>query len=168
MTPTPFYFLHIHTFMISKLDHSDDVVAEQVYSVFQKSYIIEAELIGVDEFPPLLRSVDKIKDASTLFYGFFERNNLAGVIEVEVDGRRLSIDSLAVHPHFFRRGIADKLISFVTNHFRYTEAVVETAAVNTPAIALYEKHGFQHYKTWTPSHGIEKVALKMPEDVKEK
>ncbi len=38
-------------------------------------------------------------------------------------------------------------------------ARVETAVANTPAINLYKKHGFVEFKRWTPSHGIEKLAM---------
>ena len=45
------------------------------------------------------------------------------------------------------------------NVFDFSEAIVETAVVNTPAIKLYNKHGFIEFKTWTPSHGIQKLAM---------
>ncbi len=40
-----------------------------------------------------------------------------------------------------------------------SEVMVETAVTNLPAINLYKKHGFAEFKRWTPSHGIEKLAL---------
>ena len=149
--------------MITKLEHSNEVVAEQIHTVFQNSYKVEAELIGVLDFPPLLRNISDIVNAKTAFYGFSfidsDKHCLAAVIEIQIDEKHLAIDSLTVEPNFFRKSIADKLINYALKSFDIDVAIVETAVVNKPAIKLYEKHGFMEFKRWTPSHGIEKLAM---------
>ena len=160
-------FESIHR-MITKLDNSNEEVANQIFIVFQKSYKIEAQLIGTLDFPPLLRSSENIKNSKTQFYGFIENQCLAGVIEVVLKDKHLEIDSLTVDPNFFRKGVANKLISYVLGFLNFSEAFVETAAVNLPAINLYKKHGFIEFKRWTPSHGIEKLALSMSFSYKKK
>jgi ribosomal protein S18 acetylase RimI-like enzyme len=145
--------------MITKLDHSNEAVANQIFTAFQNSYKIEAQLIGTLDFPPLLRSAKDIQGAKTQFYGFSENQCLAAVIEVAIEDKQLSIDSLTVDPSYFRKGIANKLISHVLQEFDFSQAVVETAVANIPAINLYKKHGFVEFKRWTPSHGIEKLAM---------
>ncbi len=94
-----------------------------------------------------------------MFYGFYEGDSLAGVIEITYQDNVLEIDSLTVAPDYFRKGIAYKLMNSVLNAFDFTKAIVETAVVNAPAIRLYQKHGFNEFKRFTPSHGIEKLAL---------
>jgi hypothetical protein len=42
---------------------------------------------------------------------------------------------------------------------------METAVVDITAIHLYKKHGFVEYKRWTPSHGIEKMAMSIANTV---
>ncbi|WP_281560531.1 N-acetyltransferase [Thalassomonas sp. RHCl1] len=145
--------------MIIKLENSNEIVANQIYSIFQNSYKVEAELIGVADFPPLSRSVQDIANSKTDFYGFSDNNCLAAIIEITVEEKHLEIHSLTVDPKFFRKGIAGKLISYALEAFDYTDATVETAVVNEPAINLYKKHGFVEFKRWTPSHGIEKLAM---------
>jgi len=145
--------------MISQLKHADQLIAEQIHCVFQRSYQIEAELVGVKAFPPLARTINDIKVSNSLFYGLYEAGELAGVIEVEYKNCSLDIHSLTVDPSFFRRGIAGKLIEYVLGKFDWQKALVETALVNKPAIKLYEKYGFVTHKQWTPEHGIEKVAM---------
>jgi len=149
--------------MITKLDHSNKVVAQQIFAVFQCSYKIEAQLIGTCNFPPLLRSAIDITNSATQFYGFFEGGGegerIAAVIEVAIKDQHLEIHSLTVDPDYFRKGIASKLVSFVIETMDFVKATVETAVVNLPAITLYQKHGFVEYKRWIPSHGIEKVAM---------
>lgn len=145
--------------MIIKLDNSDEKVANSIYSVFQNSYKVEAQLIGVHDFPPLFRSALHIQNSKTLFYGFTANECLAAVIEIDIQSKRLDINSLTVDPRFFRKGIADKLISHIFTTFKFDQAYVETAVVNEPAIRLYKKHGFVEIKRWTPDHGIQKIAM---------
>lgn len=145
--------------MIKKLKNSDEFIAHLIYDVFQSSYKIEAELIGTDNFPPLSRGINDIRHSKTDFYGYFDDECLAAVIEIEMNTNNLEINSLTVDPRFFRRGIADKLIAYVLTSIAHDKAIVETAVVNEPAIKLYQKHGFVEFKRWTPSHGIEKLAL---------
>ncbi|WP_341206008.1 N-acetyltransferase [uncultured Psychrosphaera sp.] len=145
--------------MIKQLDNVNENIAEQIYAVFQHAYRIEADLIGVVNFPPLSRSIKDIQGAKTQFYGFYVDQIVAAVIEINLEGQQLNICSLTVAPNYFRRGIADTLISYVLGLSYFSKALVETAVVNLPAIKLYEKHGFIEYKRWVPSHGIAKVAM---------
>tara|TARA_R110002167_G_scaffold215265_1_gene420191 strand:+ start:843 stop:1298 length:456 start_codon:yes stop_codon:yes gene_type:complete len=145
--------------MITKLNNSNENIAEQIFTVFQNSYKIEAQLIGTDNFPPLLRSTKDIQNSTTQFYGFRENECLAAVIEIAIEDQLLEINSLTVDPSCFRKGIANKLISYVLNNIVFSKAMVETAVVNIPAINLYKKHGFVEFKRWTPAHGIKKLAM---------
>ena len=145
--------------MIKKLNNSNEDVANKIFTLFQNSYKIEAELIGAVVFPPLLRSAKDIENSTTLFYGFSENDCLAAIIEIVIEDKHLDINSLTVDPNYFKKGIASKLISYVLGITDFSKAIVETAVVNIPAINLYKKHGFVEFKKWTPSHGIEKIAM---------
>ena len=145
--------------MIKLLDHSHLKGAADIYRLFQRSYLIEAELIGVLEFPPLARTSEDIAKSASEFYGYFDHDSLAGVIEIERDKSSIEIHSLTVDPAHFRKGIANQLIAYAFTLIDQGEARVETATANAPAIALYQKHGFKAFKRWTPDHGIEKLAL---------
>lgn len=134
-------------------------MANQIHSIFQNSCKIEAKLIGVSDFPPLLRTTKDIINAKTRFYGFFEEHCLAAVIELDISESHLDINSLTVAPSFFRKGIAGKLVDYALKSFDVDTARVETAVANLPAINLYEKYGFDEFKRWTPSHGIQKLAM---------
>ncbi|MEI4551340.1 GNAT family N-acetyltransferase [Pseudoalteromonas spongiae] len=145
--------------MIAQLTHSNSDIASHIYAVFQASYKIEAALIGTNNFPPLSRTPQDIASSNSLFYGFYKGDSLAGVIEITYQDNLLEIDSLTVAPEHFRKGIAGKLMEYVLNAFDFSKATVETAVVNAPSIRLYQKHDFNEFKRFTPSHGIEKVAL---------
>ena len=153
---------------IQKLNNSASEDSQQIYQVFQSAYKIEADLIGIENFPPLSRTVEHIQASTTQFYGCIVEGELAGVIEISlseesaenISKTTLEIESLTVSPLFFKQGIASRLIEFVLQNKAFEYAIVETAAVNQPAIKLYEKHGFRIFKQFTPEHGIEKAALK--------
>ena len=55
-----------------------------------------------------------------------------------------NLDNIAVAPHCRRRGVADALLSALTDLGRghLSVLMLEVRASNLPAIALYEKHGF--------------------------
>jgi len=145
--------------MITKLDNTNEDIANQIFTIFQSSYTVEAQLIGALDFSPLLRSAKDIANSTTLFYGFSDNECLAAIIEIMILDKHLEIDSLTVAPNYFRKGLANKLISYVLEITDFSEAIVETAVANTPAINLYQKHGFVEFKRWTPSHGIQKLAM---------
>ncbi|WHI45934.1 GNAT family N-acetyltransferase [Microbulbifer sp. TRSA001] len=147
--------------MIINLDILNEEIANQVFIIFQRSYKVEAQLIGVTDFPPLSRSAQDIKNSKSLFYGFIDKKCLAAIIEITIEGKRLEINSLTVDPNHFRKGIAGKLLSYILDEIEFSEAIVETATKNDPAINLYEKYGFVEFKRWTPPHGIQKVALSL-------
>ena len=52
--------------MIKKLDNSNTEVANKIFTIFQNSYKIEAEIIGVLDFPPLLRSAKDIENSKKM------------------------------------------------------------------------------------------------------
>nr|WP_299494446.1 GNAT family N-acetyltransferase [uncultured Shewanella sp.] len=145
--------------MIEKLEHKNEAVSRQIFRVFQRAYQQEAQLIGVADFPPLRRWVKDIERTNSEFYGIKRHEVLAAVIEIEVTKQQLDIHSLTVDPEYVRRGLADQLIRYVLAQMDCSQAIVETAVANSPAINLYKKHGFVEYKRWVPSHGIPKLAL---------
>ena len=145
--------------MIEVLEHSSHEVALQIHAVFQQSYRTEAELIGIQNFPPLLRAAEQIQNAGREFLGLRIDSELTAIVEYKLDGAQLSIDSLVVHPSFFRRGLASQLLRSLLDENEWQNADVETAVANRPAISLYRKFGFSKFKRWKTAEGIEKVQL---------
>lgn len=147
--------------MILILNHSNELVAREIYGLFQSSYRVEAQILGLKHFPPLSRSVRDIQNSDAIFYGHHDDGLLVGVIEIVVKNGILEIDSLTVSPSNFRQGIADKLIAHILYQFDYNKAIVETAVDNTPAIKLYKKHGFRPFNEWQTTDGINKLGLSL-------
>lgn len=143
--------------MIEKLQNDDIETSRQIYSVFQLSYAVEAELLNANDFPPLKRPLESFLKSDHDFYGYIEENELAGVIEVEITDKYVDINSLVVKPKFFRRGIGRKLLEFIFNRFESNLFVVETGVENKPATELYKKLGFKEIKQWDTDFGVRKI-----------
>jgi ribosomal protein S18 acetylase RimI-like enzyme len=147
--------------MIELLDHHAEDVALQIHKVFQRAYKVEAQLVGASEFPPLQRSVAHIRSARSKFLGQWAESGLSVVLEYSLSAAHLGIDSLVVHPRYFRRGLGSEILRSLLDSAAWQTADVETAAMNHPAIALYEKFGFAESKRWATRDAIEKVQLSL-------
>lgn len=142
------------------LNHTDTPIAQEIHTLFQESYLIEAKLIGVENFPPLTRSVNNIQKSKTQFWGFYKDSILATVAEIETNPNLLDIHSFVVSPQFFRQGLANNLLAYLLKYTDCNSAVVETASANKPAILLYKKFGFTEDKKWSLK-GINKIRLRL-------
>lgn len=86
------------------------------------------------------------------------QNSLAKYFVAEIDNRVIGfvgtwlivdeshITNVAVHPEFRKQGIASKLIESMISYCKEHGCIaytLEVRAGNTPAISLYEKHGFK-------------------------
>lgn len=141
------------------LDSSSVEIAVQIHALFQAAYAVEARLIGVQDFPPLKRTVDQIRESPFRFLGFRTDFELGAAVEYGLEGERLSIHSLVVDPRLFRRGLGRRLMDHLLDQLAWKTAEVETGAANQPAIALYERLGFVASHRWLATEGIDKVRL---------
>ena len=143
--------------MIKKLQNKDFQTAKKIAAVFQASYAIEAKLLNATHFPPLKRSLENYVNCSTTFFGYFNNQDLAGVVEINHTKHYIHIQSLVVHPEFFRQGIASKLVEFVFENYDSNLFVVETGVDNGPATKLYKNFGFIEVRQWDTEYGIRKI-----------
>jgi ribosomal protein S18 acetylase RimI-like enzyme len=151
--------------VLSSVDHRNHTVAQQIHAIRMAAYRQEAELLGLDRFPPLERGVDDILSSEEEFVGAFEGESLAGVLSVcpDEEGRGVSISSLVVHPTFQGRGLGRALVETVIERHGAGEITVQTAAANTPALTLYSRFGFKEYRRWfLGSEPLELVKLSRP------
>ena len=143
--------------MIQKIDHRSNSNAEKLKNVFQRSYKVEAQLLGAKNFPPLSRTLSSYKESNNDFFGFYDHDRLTAVIEMKNEEFSMHIQSLVVDPEYFRRGIARALIIFIIEKFDTRKFTVETGKNNSPARSLYEGFGFKLVKTYLAEENIEKV-----------
>ena len=131
-------------FDFRKLDHRCEATALQIHRLSRAAYQVEAELLGVPEFPPLNTTVRDFLNSSSRFFGCIKDNDLVAAVEIEDTGRHhIHIASLVVSPDYFRRGLGRRLVLWTLEHLTWKVATVSTDIGNIPAIRLYEQLGFQ-------------------------
>ena len=145
--------------MIVNLNNKLIPVAEKLFSIWQESYNIEAELLQVNNFPPLNRTVQDFVDSSTCFHAYEKGTIYTAVIEIRDNDGILHIQSLVVQPSQFRKGLASKMVAFVLGENMGCDFTVETGCDNLPAINLYLKFGFVETKQYETDHGVRKICL---------
>lgn len=149
-----------NTGVIVRLRQADKGVAEQIKALHEAAYAVEAQLLGVDEFPPLKRTLESYADSTSIFFAFIHDGCCVGSVELETNNPLvIEISSLVVDPEFSRRGIATKLMKHALTEAGRRQVVVSTAAANYPALNLYERLGFEKVDQWTNDDGIIIVQL---------
>lgn len=145
--------------VIAVLDLTDFECRTQLLRLWRRAYQVEADLIGLDGFPPLLVSLDALAARPGTFYGAFREQRLLGAIEVEqLSPTMLQISALVVDPDHFRRGVARRLLQFVLDDLP-TIVLVSTSPANAPALALYRSMGFRQTEPSASPHGVELCPL---------
>lgn len=139
--------------MIKPLAHHQDEIARAIWAIQIPAYQIEAELIKFNEIPPLHESVRDIQKSDETFIGFWD-GGLKGFISYKREEELIDIHRLAVHPNFFRKGIANKLMAFLLSEFPGFKFIVCTGKVNMPAKKLYASFGFVEQKDFEVAPGI--------------
>ena len=147
--------------MIKKINHKEAVFARQLHTLFQASYAIEARILRAVDFPPLKRKLEGYLESQNVFYGYFVGDTLAAATEIDEGPQSTHIQSLVVHPHYFRQGIGGALVAFVLNHFDSKVYTVETGVENEPATQLYLKMGFREIHQYDTDHGVRKVRFEL-------
>ena len=88
----------------------------------------------------------ELKNKLALWLVAEEEGQVAGYIGSQTCGDESDVMNVAVHPDFRRRGIAEALVKSLTEELKKIESrclALEVRASNVPAIALYEKLGFE-------------------------
>ncbi|TKH33898.1 histone acetyltransferase [Paenibacillus polymyxa] len=143
--------------MVTLCSLEDDDIVSQIWRLQHVAYRLEAELIGFDEIPPLMDTLETLRSCGESFYGWLEDDELLGVLAVQSESSgSLTLTRMMVHPDHFRKGIADSLMKHVLNEYQNVPLfIVTTGTLNTPAVTLYRKHGFRPVSAAEVAPGVE-------------
>lgn len=133
--------------MIEQIDLNDLAQLEELWQLQKAAYLIEANLIGFYDIPPLKDTLNSLQNCNEIFYGYFIDNTLTGAISYKFLGELLDIHRMVVSPAHFRQGIAGKLLNFLLDEqvttWNIKKVIVSTGAKNEPAKQLYQRFGFR-------------------------
>ena len=144
---------------ITTLSVREPRIAAQLYVLMQAAYTVEAQLLQDDDFPPLRRTLQKLRTAQSRFLGIGDKEQLHAAIELVALRDEVYIDALVVAPAQFRKGLGTALLEHVLNLYPGKTFIVQTGKANTPAVKLYHKAGFTIESATTTPAGLELVCL---------
>jgi GNAT superfamily N-acetyltransferase len=121
----------------------DPYVAAMLLKLQLEAYAIEASLIGDDRIPTLHEDDEALAAPRGHWCTAWEGVDLLGAVSWHEHDDHLDIDRVMVSPAALRRGIATALLAHVREEAHGRELIVATGRDNSPAVALYAKHGFQ-------------------------
>lgn len=130
--------------LIKKIDLQNKELVKELYEVQRRAYLVEANLIGYLEIPPLTESINDLENCGETFLGYFDENVLIGALSYTIEGEELTICRMVVHPDHFRKGVAHKLLNALESFAPQLVLLkVSTGKKNVPAKNLYIKNGFE-------------------------
>ena len=135
--------------LIKEIEISNRKYAEKVLNIQKLAYQVEAKLIDSDDIPPLKDTVETLQQCGEIFYGYFSKEELCGVISIKIETNEIDIHRLFVHPNHFKKGIAQSLLNVIESTSNAETIKVATGSKNIPAVNLYKKNGFEYVKEIT-------------------
>jgi ribosomal protein S18 acetylase RimI-like enzyme len=143
-----------------QLDLRDPAVLDTVLTLQHAAYEAEARLIGSQNIPPLTQSRADLAADGLRYLGLQSGGRLLAAIAISDSPEEVDIHKLMVDPPAHRRGFGRLLLSAVLDRAGSNRRViVQTAAANQPAVALYESHGFRIIRRWNAPGGLPLVGL---------
>ncbi len=143
---------------IQALALDDMETVSQLWRLQHVAYRLEAEIIGFQEIPPLMDTIETLQNCGETFYGCIDADGelLGAVAVAKEEEDTLTITRMMVHPDHFRQGIAATLMFHVFEQYPHVPRyIVSTGTLNQPAVNLYTKFGFNPVETVQIAPGVE-------------
>jgi len=144
------------------IDKADLADAEAILALQKIAYRDEARIYGDFQIPPLLETLEELKEsfANHLILKASVNGKLVGSVRALCADHACHVSRLAVHPDFQNQGIATRLLLEVERYFpscrRFELFTGEKSVKN---IRLYEKLGYRKFKTDKPPGNVLLVHL---------
>jgi ribosomal protein S18 acetylase RimI-like enzyme len=143
---------------LQPLDRANPAQLAGLWAVWQAAYGQEARLLGLApaDFPPLARDLDSLRHDPAPAMGATAAGQWLGVLVYQpgADGTEVTIDALLVAPAWQRRGIGSALLIGLMRAHPQARLQVSTARANAPALALYQRLGFEAGPHWEVAQGL--------------
>lgn len=145
---------------LSSIDDCKEVLALQ-----KLSYRQEAEIYNDYQIPPLIQTIDQLKEefTSSTVFKVTTDETIIGSVRAFLDNGICHIVRLIVHPDFQNKGIGSLLMNTVETYFE-NQGVhnfeLFTGEKSTKNLYLYQKLGYKKFKTEILNENVNIVFLK--------
>lgn len=135
--------------------------AEEILALQKLAYKSEAKLHGDFQIPPLVETVNELRDKfkTHVFLKVTANGKIIGSVRVLQRDNTCHIGRLMVHSDFQNRGIATKLLMEIESIFSCGRLELFTGEKSVKAIHLYEKLGYKRFKLEKPEANVTLVFL---------
>jgi len=125
--------------------------AQEILSLQKRAYRSEAEIYDDFSIPPLVQTLDEIKEEfeEYIFLKAADNGRIRGSVRASLDDSKTCyIGKLIVHPDFQNQGIGTELMNEIEVLFDNCDSFeLFTGHRSIKNIRLYEKLGYSKYKT---------------------
>lgn len=132
---------------------------EEILALQKLAYRSEAEICNDFSIPPLLQTIEDIKNeyAYKTFLKAVDSGRIIGSVRANVNNNSCYIGKLIVHPDYQNKGIGTALMNSIENYFMGCERYeLFTGQKSVKNLYLYKKLGYKVFKEEKIS---EKLAL---------
>jgi ribosomal protein S18 acetylase RimI-like enzyme len=120
--------------------------AQEILDLQKVAYWSEAELYNDFTIPPLLQTLDQMRDefASRLVLKVSDEGKIVGSVRGYLDGRTCHIGRLIVHPGLQNRGIGTRLMVDIEERFPEADRYeLFTGHLSERNLRLYRRLGYE-------------------------
>jgi len=135
--------------------------AQEILSLQKLAYQGEAKIYDDFKIPPLVESLDDLKDKfkSHVFLKATVDGKIIGSVRVLQKDGTCCIGRLMVHPDFQNRGVGTKLLLEIERMFSCARFELFTGDKSVKNIHLYQKLGYCVFKVENPADNVNLVFL---------
>ena len=133
----------------------------EILALQKLAYTKEAELYGGFLIPPLVETLNELKEKfkAHVFLKATAEGKIIGTVRVLERDYTCYISRLMVHPDFQNQGIATKLLLEIERMFSCDRFELFTGERSVKNIRLYEKLGYRRFKVEKPGGNVALVFL---------
>ena len=146
--------------IIKKAEVSD---IDEILSIQKLAYKSEAEIYDDFSIPPLVQTVEEIKEEfkNHVFLKVVQNNRIIGSVRaLQIGDKTCYIGRLIVHPDFQNKGIGTKLMKKIEDIFKECQRFeLITGHKSMKNIILYQKLDYNIFKTEKATENLNLVYL---------
>lgn len=125
------------------------------------AYQSEAELLGMDDIPPLTQSLEEMADEfdeGVILKGVLD-GKIIGSVRASSDGQTCYVGKLIVSPEHQQKGYGSQLLAEIENIWPHPRYELFTSVQSANNIKLYETLGYKAFKEKQVKTGLRLIFL---------